>query len=76
MAEKKPNKKPASKKRAKKTAAKKTAAKKSVARRPRKAFPDISSASWEHVTDRAALHALQTIPGFDAVIRKVIGGDR
>ncbi len=37
------------------------------------AFPDISAASWEHATDRAALHALRTIPGFDRVIRKVIG---
>lgn len=36
-------------------------------------FPDISSAAWEHATDRAALQSLQTIPGFDTVIRKVIG---
>lgn len=36
-------------------------------------FPDISSAAWEHATDRAALQSLQTIPGFDTVVRKVIG---
>lgn len=37
------------------------------------ALPQISPASWEHPTDRAALAALQTIPGFDAVLRKVVG---
>ncbi len=83
MADKKPNKKAASKKaapkkaapkkRAPKKAAPKRAASKTVARRSRKALPDISSASWEHATDRAALHALRNIPGFDIVIRKVIG---
>lgn len=36
-------------------------------------FPRISPASWEHPTDRAALAALRTIPGFDTVIRKVVG---
>ena len=36
-------------------------------------FPQISSASWEHPTDRAALAALRTIPGFDTVVRKVVG---
>ncbi len=36
-------------------------------------FPDISSAAWEHTTDRAALQALRSIPGFDTVIRKVVG---
>ncbi|MCP3988855.1 MAG: M48 family metallopeptidase [Actinomycetia bacterium] len=33
----------------------------------------ISPAAWEHPTDRAALGALKTIPGFDSVLRKVIG---
>lgn len=61
-----------SKKQAAKKSAAKSATKRSV-RRPRTTFPDISSASWEHATDRAALHALRTIPGFDIVIRKVIG---
>jgi Zn-dependent protease with chaperone function len=36
-------------------------------------FPQISPAAWEHPTDRAALGALRTIPGFDAVLRKVVG---
>ena len=36
-------------------------------------LPQISSAAWEHPTDRAALAALQTIPGFDSVLRKVVG---
>jgi Zn-dependent protease with chaperone function len=34
---------------------------------------DISPISWEHPTDRAALGALQQIPGFDTVLRKVVG---
>lgn len=33
----------------------------------------ISPSSWEHPTDRAALGALQQIPGFDALLRKVVG---
>ncbi|MGI9616085.1 MAG: M48 family metallopeptidase [Acidimicrobiales bacterium] len=36
-------------------------------------LPQISSAAWEHPTDRAALAALQTIPGFDSVLRSVVG---
>jgi Zn-dependent protease with chaperone function len=36
-------------------------------------FPQISPASWEHPTDRAALSALRSIPGFDTVVRKVVG---
>lgn len=79
MADEDPDKKPsskgarkASKKRtAKKAAAKRKAGTKSTSERTR--LPDISPASWEHTTDRAALHSLQTIPGFDLVIRKVIG---
>lgn len=34
---------------------------------------DISPSAWEHPTDRAALGALQQIPGFDALLRKVVG---
>lgn len=34
---------------------------------------DISPFSWEHPTDRAALGALQQIPGFDSLLRKVVG---
>lgn len=36
-------------------------------------FPDIHPGSWEHPTDRAALGALQKIPGFDTLLRKIIG---
>lgn len=36
-------------------------------------LPQISPVAWEHPTDRAALAALQTIPGFDAILRKVVG---
>ncbi|MEZ5244316.1 MAG: M48 family metallopeptidase [Acidimicrobiales bacterium] len=36
-------------------------------------FPDISPTSWEHPTDRAALNALRRIPGFDLVLRKLVG---
>ena len=34
---------------------------------------DISSTAWEHPADRAALQALRAIPGFDEVVRKVMG---
>ena len=33
----------------------------------------ISSHAWEHPTDRAALSALRQIPGFDSLLRKVVG---
>lgn len=33
----------------------------------------ISPFAWEHPTDRAALGALQQIPGFDSLLRKVVG---
>ena len=36
-------------------------------------FPDISPTSWEHPTDRAALNALRRIPGFELVLRKLVG---
>ncbi|MBT5138895.1 MAG: M48 family metallopeptidase [Acidimicrobiaceae bacterium] len=36
-------------------------------------FPDISSSAWEHPADRAALNALRRIPGFDIVLRKLVG---
>ena len=36
-------------------------------------FPDISSTAWEHPADRAALNALRRIPGFDLVLRKLVG---
>lgn len=36
-------------------------------------FPEISPTAWEHPADRAALNALRKIPGFDLVLRKVVG---
>lgn len=36
-------------------------------------FPDISPTTWEHPTDRAALNALRKIPGFELVLRKLVG---
>ncbi len=41
--------------------------------RPRVALPQISPVSWEHPADRAALQAMRSVPGFDEVVRKVIG---
>lgn len=34
---------------------------------------EISSYAWEHPTDRAALGALQQIPGFDTLLKKIVG---
>ena len=34
---------------------------------------DIHPHAWEHPTDRAALSSLQTIPGFDTLLRKLVG---
>lgn len=36
-------------------------------------FPDISPTAWEHPADRAALNALRRIPGWDLVLRKLVG---
>ena len=33
----------------------------------------ISSRTWEHPADRAALAAMRAIPGFDEAIRKIVG---
>jgi len=41
--------------------------------RSRRILTDISSRTWEHPADRAALHALRTIPIFDEVLRKLFG---
>jgi len=38
---------------------------------PRIILPDISSLTWEHPADRAALNALRAIPGFQAVVNKI-----
>ncbi|HET8771317.1 MAG TPA: M48 family metallopeptidase [Gemmatimonadaceae bacterium] len=37
----------------------------------RKVLTDISSLTWEHPADRAALNALRALPGFDQVVNKV-----
>ena len=38
----------------------------------------ISSVSWEHPTDRAALQSLRALPAFDDVVRRIasVFGDR
>lgn len=33
----------------------------------------ISSVTWEHPADRAALNALRALPGFDTVVRRIAG---
>ena len=40
---------------------------------PRVPLTQISSRSWEHPADRAALNTLRAIPGFDEIVRKVAG---
>ena len=39
----------------------------------RTVLSNISSTAWEHPADRAALQALRAIPGFDEIVRKVMG---
>ena len=39
----------------------------------RQKLEGISSFSWEHPADRVALNALQQIPGFDTLLKKVVG---
>ncbi|HXT47080.1 MAG TPA: M48 family metallopeptidase [Gemmatimonadaceae bacterium] len=39
----------------------------------RTVLTQISSTAWEHPADRAALQALRSIPGFDEIVRKVMG---
>lgn len=41
--------------------------------RPRKVLTQIAPIAWEHPADRAALQTLRAIPGFDEVIRKIVG---
>ncbi len=41
--------------------------------RERQAFPNISSQTWAHPADQAALTALKAIPGVDALLQKFIG---
>jgi Zn-dependent protease with chaperone function len=44
----------------------------------RRRFPGLSPRAYEHPADRAALTALRAVPGFDLLVRKVLGaiGDR
>ncbi len=36
-------------------------------------FPNISSRTWEHPADRAALSTLRKVPGLDALLQKLVG---
>lgn len=36
-------------------------------------FPNISPRAWEHPADRAALSTLQSIPGLDMLLQKMVG---
>ena len=40
---------------------------------PRTPLTQISSVSWEHPADRAALNALRAIPGFSEVVKRIAG---
>lgn len=42
-------------------------------RRIKVRFPNISSKTWEHPADRAALSALKKVPGLDTVLQKLVG---
>jgi len=39
----------------------------------RQALPGISPTAWEHPADRVALQALRALPGFDEVVKKLVG---
>lgn len=39
----------------------------------RKVLTQISPIAWEHPADRAALNSLRSIPGFDDLVRKILG---
>ena len=43
------------------------------AARPRKILTQIAPVTWEHPADRAALQTLRSVPGFDEVVKKVVG---
>jgi Zn-dependent protease with chaperone function len=36
-------------------------------------LPEISTSAWEHPADRAARDAVRRVPGFDALLRRVMG---
>jgi len=39
----------------------------------RKVLTQIAPTAWEHPADRAALNTLRAIPGFDELVRKIMG---
>lgn len=39
----------------------------------RRALADIAPAAWEHPADRVALQALRVLPGFDEIVKKIVG---
>lgn len=41
--------------------------------RPRRVLEQIAPVAWEHPADRAALQTLRSIPGFDELVRKIVG---
>ena len=43
------------------------------AARPRRILTQIAPVSWEHPADRAALQTLRSVPGFDQVVKKIVG---
>lgn len=44
-----------------------------LAARPRKLLTQIAPVAWEHPADRAALQSLRAVPGFDQVVKKIVG---
>src|SRR5947208_3842444 len=40
---------------------------------PGRFLTQIAAVAWEHPADRAALQALRAVPGFDEVVKKVVG---
>ena len=41
--------------------------------RSRKILTQIAPVTWEHPADRAALQTLRSVPGFDEVVKKIVG---
>ncbi len=42
-------------------------------KKKRKKFNNISAKAWEHPADRAALSALEAVPGLDALLKRFVG---
>src|SRR5438067_7513309 len=43
------------------------------AARPRNSLTPIAPVSWEHAAERGALQTLRSVPGFDEVVKKIVG---